>query len=290
MFDRLPPPVLLGAYALVLGVCAHWLTAPLEAPPGPAPVAPKPPAETKASPQTRLLGVVVNSSTVDVLAPHRAIIRDVLVRVGDEVKAGQVLVTLDNDEIRRELDVQRAQLSIDEAELSRAKLELEQATERQRRIEGVSEHLNVDEVGSARFAVASATATLRSVTARREQGLSKLSLLTDRLKRTELRAVAAGSVADRFLDPGAVVVEGTPVLRVVGSGGLVRFAIPEQQHVVTGATLKVEVSPTENHPAVVTAVSPVLDPASNTRIAEARFTGTTSVAFGSQVRVVVVPP
>ena len=184
----------------------------------------------------------------------------------------------------------QAQVSRDNADIGRALLELQHAEERSERAVSAAEHLNVEELASARYAARFAITDERALRARREHDLAKEEQLRQRLTQRSLRAPVDSVVSDRFLDPGATVSVGTVVLRLVGQASWrVRFAVPEgdEAGVVRDGGVLVRLpagGPTWH--GTITELAPSLDPASMTRVAEALLSVPDGgPAFGAMVRV-----
>jgi hypothetical protein len=101
-------------------------------------------------------------------------------------------------------------------------------------------------------------------------------------------------VADRFVDPGAVVDQDTPVLRVISEGPLkVRFAIPVNRApgIEPGTSLLVQVDQGPRLSATVQALTAVADPVLSIVVAEARLADTlTGIYPGVPVKVSLAAP
>jgi multidrug efflux pump subunit AcrA (membrane-fusion protein) len=171
-------------------------------------------------------------------------VREVRVRAGDTVSAGQVLVTLDS----RDADSQRAgaQAGIEEARAAQAearngveaaesmrtaaKSSLDLATGTYARYQKLAETRSVtpqelDEVRSRRDGatadlaareamVAAARERLRQVEARIEQGNAQLRRADVYVGWSVVKAPAAGRVVERNVDPGSAIFPGVPLLAI----------------------------------------------------------------------------
>ena len=277
----------------VLAVAVSIATRPLEAPPprdAPGLLRPAP-AEEQASGDAGFVGVVVSSSTVDVSSLQEGTILTVNARMGEAVSQGQVVATLESADLRHELAMAQAQLARDDADIERAVLERKQAEERRKRAVNAAEHLNIDELSSARYTARFAITNEKALRARRVQNLAKEEQLRERLAQRSLRAPVDSVVSDRFLDPGATVGVGTVVLRLVGQAGWrVRFAVPEgnETGLVPDAPVLVHMPAAggQTWQGSITEVAPSLDPASMTRVAEALLSAPDGgPPYGAMVRV-----
>lgn len=135
-------------------------------------------------------------------------VAEVLVEVGDSVKAGQVLLRLD----ARTLDVQARQAEASVAQ-AQASLELARANaERGESLvkEGLISSSNADELRATRL---SAEAQLTVAEADREAARLRLGFAV-------LKAPDAGVIAARSVQPGQIVAAGTDLLRLIRRGRL----------------------------------------------------------------------
>jgi membrane fusion protein (multidrug efflux system) len=120
-------------------------------------------------------------------------VRNIAVDKGDRVKKGQLLVQLEDDELRAELGVQHANLARDSRNLARQEqLAKSQATTQQA----------VDDMRSAV-----------------EADRAAIQLIEAKLKQTRLQSPIDGKVIERMVEPGDIV---SPM--VGGMGGVVKLA------------------------------------------------------------------
>ena len=173
----------------------------------------------------------LHAEVAEIAARTAGVLEEVRVRIGDPVEAGDVLARVDTAQLVRQLAEIRAQKSAAvasgrriEAELGAARAELER-----------TEPLLADQLVSAqqitvlRSRVESLVAEGAGARAEAEQADARLALVQQQIRDARVTAPFDGAVAERYLDPGAVVQQATPVLRVVRSGPLrVRFRVPER--------------------------------------------------------------
>lgn len=158
-------------------------------------------------------------------------IEKLLVDQGDRVQAGQLLVRLDDADLKQQVGIAQANLAAAQAALDRLQADddraaavLEQARQSYERVKKLvaqkvataDEHdkaieaLRVAEAGQARARAALEEGRKQLVAA--EKNLSyRQALLAD----AEVRAPYAGLVVRRFRDPGDIVVPGSPMLTLV---------------------------------------------------------------------------
>lgn len=222
--------VLLGLLALVLfrpDAASRRGAAP---PPGPgAAVAGAPPAAPPAS--DGFLGVVLAREAVELSAPFDGRLARVEVQAGARVHAGAELASLDLAALRSEEAMGQALLAGAQAEEERASLEASEASERlERYLKPAAGTFSAEEISTARYQEKAAAARLVAARARTQERRVALARVRQQLSEGVLRAPFEGIVATRYLDPGARVQAGTPIVRLIRAGELrVRFAVPEKR-------------------------------------------------------------
>ncbi len=147
---------------------------------------------------------------------------DVLVNLGDSFKKGELLAKVDAAETRRLLSEAYAQAESALAAQQRNAAQLETARGEAARGERMlAERITSDqEVVALKSQVSVLEAETAAADAQRSAALARVALYREQLAQAGLKAPFAGAVAHRYLDPGATVAPGTPVLRLVKSGPL----------------------------------------------------------------------
>lgn len=221
------------------------------------------------------LGAVVAEESADVAAEMAGLIESLNVRVGDSVGLGALLGRLDTRQLGHQLAIEKANLQQSLAEAKSRQVEADRAEaeyERRRKLEGL---VSREEQEAARLKFEQAKAALEAAGADRGQVEARIAELQDQIARAALRAPFAGRVVQRYLDPGARVEVGTPILRLLRAEGLlVRFALPPEAvaGLRQGALLEVAVvEPPLLLRATVEQISPEIDPESLLVFAEARL-------------------
>jgi RND family efflux transporter MFP subunit len=184
-------------------------------------------------------------------------VAEVLVEVGDSVRAGQPLLRLDT----RTLEVQARQADASVAE-ARASLELARANaERGATLvkEGLISSSNADEL----------RATLSSAEARLATAEADLEAARLRLGFATLRAPDDGVISARSVQPGQIVSSGTDLLRLIRQGRLEwRAELTESDltRVKIGTPIELASPSGERITGQVRAISPAVDPETRTGI------------------------
>jgi RND family efflux transporter MFP subunit len=178
------------------------------------------------------LGVLVAREATEVAALGSGRIATIAVRIGDHVRAGQTLATLDARAQDLDLGVARSQTDEAHAELDVARSVAETATDADTREHKLGESGLASIADQAAARGARRAAELRAASAqatmlRQEASVRRLARERDE---TLVRAPFDGVVVARYLDPGANVTPDRPILRVVrNSEMIVRFALPEER-------------------------------------------------------------
>ncbi len=189
-------------------------------------------------------GTVQSARRTTVAARILARVEDVSVAAGDDVAAGDLLVTLDARDLSSRVAQAREALKATQAQRDLAKRELDRADELLKR--GVGTRQRYDQ----------ALSTLQiseADTDRLEQSLSEAETA---LSYTQIRAPAAGRVVDRLAEPGDTVTPGQPLLRLYDPAAL-RAEAPVRESLAVGLNvgdaLRVEV------PALATIITGLID-------------------------------
>lgn len=242
------------------------------------------PAAAPAAPSTtigagELLGVVLARESVDVAAQLDGRLTSVRVRLGDRVRKGQLLATLDARALRSERAVALAALQAAHVDEERAAIELEQSRARLDRMRPLAEEgtpaISGDELERASYQEKLAASRLRAARAQAAERRAQAHSASTRHAEAEIRAPFDGVVAARYVDPGARIASGTPIVRVLGEGELrVRFAVPaeRQAELAIGGAVRVRVPELAAElPGALEKLAPEVDAASRMIIAEARI-------------------
>lgn len=170
------------------------------------------------------------------------IVKAIHVEVGDPVKAGQLLATLDDEQITIQLEA--AQAAADQADANFARIE------KMREKEVVPE----SEYDQALYAKRYAAAQLKR---------ARLDL-----SRTRVRALFPGVVSRRYIRMGVLIEGSTPLFRITAMTPLrARILVPENRASAfrTGSSVQLTGTSGESATARVIVVSPTVDPGSGTR-------------------------
>lgn len=227
-----------------------------------------------------MVGVLVPSSEVVLVATGFARLQRLDVQVGDHVGEGDVVAEMDVRGDKSELASATAAWKASKAELERLELELQQARAQRKDVEQLEDFISRAELREQRFAEKLAAARKRSAGASLSQQRSKMEEASARIAEAELRAPFGGVIAKRYVDPGATLSTGEPVVQIISDARLVRFAVPEGQAdaLRLGATVMVtfedeggEAPPVEVKGTVST-IAPEIDAGTRLILTEAELT------------------
>lgn len=238
---------------------------------------PAPVLSSEPAPQEPWTGILL-TPTVELSARLDAKLETVNVRVGDQVKAGDVLAQLDTTVQKHEVAAAEAALKASRAETWQASVAVAQAKDRQARRNGVVKVggtemaiASSEEQASAKFDSAAARGRLSSAAATAEERRAHVAQLRAFLEEATLRAPFDGTIAARYYEPGGQVRGGSSILRIVGGGSVrSRFAVPENEtgRVQLGSRVALEWEGNRRE-AVVDRISPEIESASGTVFVEA---------------------
>lgn len=241
---------------------------------------------TAATPATLADSLTVNGTVqaVDLLEVAPQVsglqIRQVLVREGNRVGAGQVLATLDDATLQAQIRQQQAEISVAEASVVQRQAALAQAEASQReaqqdlaRLQSLAERGAISQQDltrqqtqalTAQEAVGLAQAEIDSAQARVRSQQAALDQLQTQLTQTALRAPAAGIVAERRATVGDVSSTSTPLFTLIQNGQLdLDGEVPQAQlqAVQVGASVTITSSTDERIQlqGAVRTIDPVVD-------------------------------
>lgn len=222
----------------------------------------------------------VHSTTLGAAAAGRIVSMDV--RVGDRVSAGELVAQIDTSQYGAQLAGARAGASAAsysqraaQAQLAQAQSRLQLAQVTARRMsslyaQGAISKQQQDETQSslaaARAGVEQAQAGLSAAAGMTAQAQAGVSAAAVPLQNTSISAPYSGIVTQKFVQPGAVVGPGSPVVAIQNTSDLeLDVALPEDDaaSLIPGKALLVRVDALGNVrvPATVRAIVPSQNPA-----------------------------
>lgn len=201
--------------------------------------------------------------------------------VGARVAAGDVVATLDDTDLRLQLEAAEAARSAARIALEKAEIDLNRVTTLERK--GWASDQSTD----------ARTVDVEELRARLLQAERSVELAKNALSYATLRADVSGVVTETYAEAGQVLELGQPVLRIARAGEREAVvAVPEAlvgAIGTAGAEAELWSEPGRRYPVQLRELSPVADAA--TRTYEARFTlpGDADPALGMSATVTLAP-
>lgn len=253
-------------------------TASQPATPTSVPARPSEPPTTQSVLEKGFIGVILPRATVDIGAEVEGRVLEVRFGLGDRVAPGEIIAVLDDISARQELAIAAETKRRLETELDRAQVVLAEAESNYEREEGLF-HAEPKQTSRTAYERAQrvrdvAEKDVQIAAVRLDEHGARMQQLRTHCDKTVVSAPFDGLVAERYQGPGAVVAAGVPIVRLISSDLVVRFAIPEEDavRVWVGSSVAMRV-PTiaEQIPGEVVHIAPEVDGASGMVTAEARL-------------------
>jgi RND family efflux transporter MFP subunit len=178
----------------------------------------------------RYVGVVFARQSADIVARSEGRLEAVYASLGDHLKPGAVIARIESTSIARQLEMAQAALRSAQAEERSAQVELKDAESRYARRKALVESgvLSQEELTAAKVQVERAEANQDVARARVAEQMARVEQSRESIADTVIRATFEGTVAARYLDAGAAVHSGAPIISLMRTDDLwVRFAIPD---------------------------------------------------------------
>jgi HlyD family secretion protein len=193
-------------------------------------------------------------------------VSQVMVDIGDRVKAGDVVIKLDKTNFDLGVKQARAALAAAQAAVPQAEAHFEQAEKEYRR---AIELLKEKVIPQSRFdaseaAFKSAKEAVFYARAQRDQAKAALETALEHLKDTEIRSPISGAVVERTVEIGQAVEPGVQLLRIIDQSYLkADIDLPEgdigRLAPDDTAMIMVDAYPKEVFPGKVVSINPMVD-------------------------------
>lgn len=236
-----------------------------------------PPAVPPHADAIHCIAVVFARQSADIVASSDGRLEAVYVNLGDRLDPGDLIAKTESRSIGQQLQIAEALLRSIQAEHRAVEVDVKDSQVRYGRREQLWEAglISNEEVATAKVQVERAEANLQIAQARIVEQMARIEDAKASLADTVVTAGFAGTVAARYLDSGATVRSGTPIISLMRSDDLwVRFAIPEtlQARLGIGSAIDFQVEgSTVAVPGVIEHVSPVMAAMSQEFLAEAKL-------------------
>ena len=165
--------------------------------------------------------VEASNDNISIGTATAGIVKTVLVKVGDRVKAGQPLFQIDDRELQADLSVKKADLTVADGSLAEA-LASQKDTAAQYALvqDAQGAAVSVDDVQKRKYAAALGDAKVASARAAVEAAQANLASVRTAIERLTVCAPMAGEVLQVSLHPGEYAATGvlsTPLIRLGGA-------------------------------------------------------------------------
>jgi RND family efflux transporter MFP subunit len=226
-------------------------------------------------------GPLVVEHQVDLAAERAGVVAKILVQVGARVHKGQVLAELDARQLQADRAAAEAHVSSSQFELQHWQAETQVRQSDLDRDEAMyqAKLITDKQVEHSRYSVAGAKFETQREVQNLRNAQESLRSLELELEKTRITAPFDGVVARRYVREGQRLALNDRVFWVTALAPIrVKFTVPQEfaGKLKTGEEVAVSspAQPERMHPARITLVSPVVDPASGTLEIEAQLVGT----------------
>lgn len=221
----------------------------------------------KISEMVALTGSLRPKQQVDVTSRIAGRITQINVDIGQTVGRGTLIATIEDDEIRQQIERAKASIAVADASIAQREAELNNAkVELERRKQLVKDGvLSQQELDALEMRHRVAGSQLELARAQRRQSDAELRELNIRQSQTRVYSPIAGVVARRLLDLGAMAGANTPIVNIVSVSPMVILANASEQdisRIKRGVQVNVTIDslPGQKFTGRVMRISPLLDP------------------------------
>jgi HlyD family secretion protein len=219
----------------------------------------------------QIVGNLVGNATVQVVPKVAGRLESVRARIGDTVSRGQIIATVEDNEIREQVRQAEAAAEVSQATIRQRQADLKFAQTNLDRARSLFERQLVarQALDDADARQQAAAAQLELAQAQNAQSRSRLQELRITLENTSIRSPVDGFVGARFLDQGGFASTNQPVFSVVDIRPVrLEASLVERDFrrvgAGTNAVVEVDAFPGEQFTGVVARVAPVFDPQTRT--------------------------
>jgi RND family efflux transporter MFP subunit len=218
-----------------------------------------------------VVGNLIGAATVEVASKVSGRLQQVNVGLGDSVRKGQTLATVEDREIQEQVKQAEASFAVGEATIRQREADLKFADTNLERSRNLFNRQLIPRqtLDDSESRYQAANAQLDLARAQFEQAKARLEELRITLSNTRVVSPVDGFVGKRNLDPGAYVTSNSSVLSVVDIH-VVRLVVNlvekdlRRVDVGSAAVAEVDAYPGESFNGRVARIAPVLDPSTRT--------------------------
>ena len=222
-----------------------------------------------------LTGSLKPKEVVDVNAKATGRVEKIHFLVGDLVRQGQLIAELEDDELQQQVKRSEASIEVSQAGVTQRKAELANTRANLERAQQLFEEelLSPQEYQQQQTSLEVINAQVSLAEAQAAQAEAALNELKIRLEQTKIYSPMSGVVAERRVDPGALVNPNNPILRIVNLATMVTQGnVPERNigklRVGNQTEVEVDAIPGKAFSGRVARIAPVLDAATRSALIE----------------------
>jgi RND family efflux transporter MFP subunit len=221
--------------------------------------------------EIQMVGNLIGAATVEVVPKVNGRLESITVKLGDSVRRGQILATVEDQEIQEQVRQAQASFQVGQATIRQREADLKLAKTNLDRSRSLFERqlLPQQTYDDTEARYQAAVAQLDLARAQFEQAKARLDELRITLSNTRIASPVDGFVGKRYVDTGAFVGPNSPVASVVDIRTVRMVANLVERDVKrvpvgTRAAVEVDAFPGETFSGRVSRVAPVFDPATRT--------------------------
>ncbi len=166
--------------------------------------------------EKQYVGEITPLYTVDLKSTVSGWLRTINYDTGDAVRKNDVICTIENDDIKAQVDQAKAGISVSKSSVSKAEVELERIKLDTDRSEALfaKGYISKQELEQAQSAEKLAKASLIASMGELAQSEAQLKNIEVKLRDSNVKAPFSGVVAERYVDLGAYVSPANPIVRI----------------------------------------------------------------------------
>ena len=199
---------------------------------GPTPVFTKKARTAEIMNKQQVTGSLRSPKITEVAGIEAGRVNEVRFKIGDTVKEGDIMVTLDNRRIKHDIEITSAQFNEIEAGIKTLKAELSIQKEELNSLQNANKKfkgsVSDKEIRSIRLTISSTEGKITELEAQKPTISAQLAKLKTALEDTTVKAPFDGSVLERYIQKGAWLDTGGKIAKLQSFSLKVALEIPEK--------------------------------------------------------------
>ena len=198
---------------------------------GPSPVFTKKARTAEIENRQKVTGSLSAPKISDVAGIEDGRVEEILIKRGDSVKAGDLLLVLDNRRIKHDIEITKAQFAEIDAALERSKSELAIQKKDLEALHKANQKfagsVSDKDIRAAQLKIASSTGNISELEARKPKLNAELKKLATSLEDTSIKAPFDGVILERYTEKGAWLAKGGKIAKLQSFDLKAAIDIPE---------------------------------------------------------------